>query len=93
MWAKLKEVWWVIALVGSAVFGVAGFVGHLYVKSLVESAVATELAKVNVASDPKITQMDKDLDAVKLTGQRNKEDIDDLEQRVRDAWNAFLGGQ
>jgi len=93
MLQKIRDNWSLLVLIGGVFFSVTGFVGHVYVTKVVADTVDAQLAKLSIASDPKITEMDKNLDAALLTGQRNKEDIDDLEQRVRDAWNAFLGGQ
>lgn len=56
-------------------------------------AVENSLASQDLGTDAKIVAMDKAIDSNTRTGQENEEDIDDLDERVKMAFQALLGAQ
>lgn len=89
-WEQLKEIKGLIA--GLAVLAsVLIVIGSLLMEWRVSVAVSAELAKQDIATDTKIISMDDEIDANGAQGKANKDNIEDNERRVEQAFAVLLG--
>lgn len=87
---QLKEIKGLIAgLV--ALVTVLIVIGSALMDWRVKVAVATELAKQDIATDTKIISMDDEIDANGAGVAANKDNIEDNERRVEQAFAVLLG--
>jgi len=66
-------------------------IGGVLMEWRVSVAVAAELAKQDLATDTKIISMDDEIDANGAVGRANKDNIEDNERRVEQAFAVLLG--
>lgn len=79
-WAQLSVIAVVLAVLGGS-----------FMEWRVQSNVATALASQDIATDSKIISMDDEIDANGAVGRANKDNIEDNERRVEQAFAVLLG--
>lgn len=89
-WDQIKEIKGLLAaLVGA--FTVVSVIGLALMEWRINVNVADELSKYDIGTDAKIVDMDSNIAANKALGERNKEEIDDAERRVEQAFEILMG--
>ncbi len=89
-WDQVKELKGLIAGLATLVT-VLIVIGGLLMEWRVSVAVATELAKQDLATDTKIISMDDEIDENGAGVSANKDNIEDNERRVEQAFAVLLG--
>ncbi len=89
-WEQLKDIKGLLASL-AALATVLIVIGSLLMEWRVSVAVAAELAKQDLATDTKIISMDDEIDANGAQGIANKDNIEDNERRVEQAFAVLLG--
>lgn len=79
-WAQLSVIAVVLAVLGGS-----------FMEWRVQSNVAAALAEQDIATDTKIISMDDEIDANGAQGVANKDNIEDNERRVEQAFAVLLG--
>lgn len=74
-----------------AVMAFGALVLGAYAEWRIDVAVAEQLASQDLGTDAKIVDMDKHIASNKALSERNKEEIDDAERRVEQAFEILMG--
>lgn len=72
-------------------FIVVGGLLLAYMEWRIDVAVNEALSSQDIGTDAKIVSMDRNIDANRALSNRNKEEIDDAERRVEQAFEILLG--
>lgn len=87
LWQAVKDNWGQLTAIAAGLV-----IAHLFVMSvMVDRSVASALASQDIATDAKIISMDDEIDANGAVGRANKENIEDNERRVEQAFAVLLG--
>jgi hypothetical protein len=62
-----------------------------YAERRIDVAVKSQLSAMDLGTDAKIVDMDKNIASNKALSERNKEEIDDAERRVEQAFEILMG--
>lgn len=89
-WEQLKDIKGLLASL-VALVTVLIVIGGVLMDWRVSVAVSAELAKQDLATDTKIISMDDEIDANGAQGIANKDNIEDNERRVEQAFAVLLG--
>ncbi len=89
-WEQLKDIKGLLASL-AALATVLIVIGGVLMDWRVSVAVSAELAKQDLATDTKIISMDDEIDANGAQGIANKDNIEDNERRVEQAFAVLLG--
>jgi hypothetical protein len=87
LWQAVKDNWGQLTVIGGALLIFAGVVMEWRVRSNVAAALAAE----DLATDSKIIEMDKVAAANTAGVTANKDNIEDNERRVEQAFAVLLG--
>lgn len=87
LWAAVRDNWGQITGIATVLV-----ILHLFIMGvMVNSAVATKLSEIDLATDSKIVSMDDEIDANGAKSQANTTRIDGNERRVEQAFAALMG--
>jgi len=89
-WEQLKDIKGLLASL-AALATVLIVIGSVLMDWRVSVAVAAELAKQDIATDTKIISMDDEIDENGAGVAANKDNIEDNERRVEQAFAVLLG--
>lgn len=74
-----------------AIMAFGALVLGAYAEWRIDVSVAQHLASMDIGTDAKIVDMDKNIASNKALSERNKEEIDDAERRVEQAFEILMG--
>lgn len=89
-WEQIKEIKGLLTGLVTA-FTVVSVIGLALMEWRISVNVAQALAAQDLGTDSKIVSMDTSIADNKRTGEENAEDIEDLDERVKMAFQALLG--
>lgn len=89
-WEQLKDIKGLLASL-AALATVLIVIGGVLMDWRVSVAVSEALAQQDLATDTKIISMDDEIDANGAVGSANKDNIEDNERRVEQAFAVLLG--